>query len=299
MLLSMTGFGAAQAHTTAVGVAVEVRSVNNRHLKLTVRGSDPYPLLEPDLEKVVRRHVRRGTLHLHVRAERASAAAAPVLNAAVLADYLKQIRTACTEAGTPDLMAHLATGALALPGVSPEARNGHTSSAPPEDEWPLVEKTLEAALDKLNQMRRDEGRAMAAELLAYHTGITGQLDAIRALLPNVVGDYRARLTERVRQAVQDAGANVAPEHLVREVALFADRTDVSEEVTRLTSHLEQFAEIVRKGDEAGRKLEFVIQEMGRETNTLGSKAGDVAISRHVFEIKGTLEKLRELVLNVE
>ena len=87
--------------------------------------------------------------------------------------------------------------------------------------------------------------------------------------------------------------------IIREVALFADRTDVSEEVTRLTSHLEQFAELIRKGEEAGRKLEFVIQEMGRETNTIGSKAGDVAISRHVFEIKATLEKLRELVLNVE
>ena len=83
------------------------------------------------------------------------------------------------------------------------------------------------------------------------------------------------------------------------MALFADRTDVSEEVTRLSAHLTQFAELVRKGDEAGRKLEFVIQEMGRETNTLGSKAGDVAISRHVFEIKATLEKIRELVQNVE
>ena len=112
-------------------------------------------------------------------------------------------------------------------------------------------------------------------------------------------DYRQRLLERVRQAVADAGVAIQPDHLIREVALFADRTDVSEEVTRLASHLDQFAEIVRKGEEAGRKLEFVIQEMGRETNTLGSKAGDVAITRHVFEIKATLEKIRELVQNVE
>src|SRR6185312_9801439 len=98
----------------------------------------------------------------------------------------------------------------------------------------------------------------------------------------------------------EAGAAVSPEHLVREVALYADRTDVSEEVTRLASHLDQFAELIRRGGEgAGRKLEFVIQEMGRETNTLGSKAGDVVLSRHAVEIKATLEKLRELVLNVE
>jgi uncharacterized protein (TIGR00255 family) len=92
---------------------------------------------------------------------------------------------------------------------------------------------------------------------------------------------------------------INPDHLIREVALFAERTDVAEEVTRLAAHLDQFADLVRRGDEAGRKLEFVIQEMGREANTLGSKAGDVAVSRHVFEIKAALEKIRELVQNVE
>ena len=296
MLLSMTGFGEARTQTDAVGVAVEVRAVNNRHLKLTVRGSDPYPLYESELEKVVRRHVRRGTLHVHVRVERQGQSAAPTLNAAVLADYLKQIRLACDEAGAPEYAAALASGALALPGVAPETRHG---GAPPDDEWPVVEKTLDAALAKLNAMRRDEGKAMAAELLGYHRFIAEQVEAVRVLLPAVVTDYRQRVLERVRQAVADAGVVLNAESVIREVALYSDRTDVSEEVTRLTSHLEQFADLIRKGDEAGRKLEFVIQEMGRETNTLGSKAGDVAISRHVFEVKATLEKLRELVLNVE
>jgi uncharacterized protein (TIGR00255 family) len=297
VLLSMTGFGEARTQTDAVGVAVEVRAVNNRHLKLTVRGTEPYPLYESELEKVVRRHIRRGTLHVHVRVERQGATAAPALNTATLADYLRQIRLACDEAGTPEFVAPLLSGALALPGVAPESRNN--GAGLPEDEWPIVEQTLDAALVKLNQMRRDEGKAMAAELLAHHRVIAEQLDAIRALLPGVVSDYRQRLLERVRQAVADAGVVLSAESIIREVALFADRTDVSEEVTRLTSHLDQFAELVRKGEEAGRKLEFVIQEMGRETNTTGSKAGDVAISRHVVEIKASLEKLRELVLNVE
>lgn len=296
MLLSMTGFGEARTQTDTVGVAVEVRAVNNRHLKLTVRGSDPYPLYESELEKVVRRHVKRGTLLVHVRVERQSQAAAPALNTAVLADYLKQIRYACDAAGTPEFAGPLAAGALALPGVSPESRQ---HAAPPDDEWPVVEKTLDAALLGLNTMRRDEGKAMAADLLAHHRFIADQLAAVRTLLPAVVSDYRHRTLERVRQAVADAGVVLSAESIIREVALFADRTDVSEEVTRLTSHLEQFAELIRKGDEAGRKLEFVIQEMGRETNTVGSKAGDVTVSRHVFEIKATLEKLRELVLNVE
>jgi uncharacterized protein (TIGR00255 family) len=292
----MTGYGESRTQTDAVGVSVEVRAVNNRHLKLTIRGTDPYPLYETELEKVVRRHVRRGTLHVGIRVERQGRSAAPELNVATLAAYLQQIRAACLEAGTPEYAGPLMSGALALPGVAPESRTG---AAPPEDEWPVVEQTLDAALAKLSQMRRDEGKALAAELLGHHRGIAEQLEAIRALLPAVVTDYRHRLLERVRQAVADAGVVLSAESIIREVALFADRTDVSEEVARLTSHLDQFAELVRKGDEAGRKLEFVIQEMGRETNTIGSKAGDVAISRHVFEIKAALEKLREQVQNVE
>jgi uncharacterized protein (TIGR00255 family) len=293
----MTGFGEARSQTDALAVAVEVRAVNNRYLKVTVRGTDPYPMLEPELEKVVRRHVRRGTLLVQVRVERQARPADLRLNTAALRAYLEQIREACREAGTPELAAPVAAGALALPGVAPE---GAHFGAPPDDEWPAVEQALDEALRKLDGMRRDEGRAMTTELLLHHRHVTDQLDLIRQHLPAVTADYRQRLLERVRQAVGDAGVSVQPENLIREVALFADRSDVAEEVTRLASHLDQFAEVVRKGDEgAGRKLEFVIQEMGRETNTLGSKAGDVTVSRHVVEIKATLEKIRELVQNVE
>ncbi|HUR55131.1 MAG TPA: YicC/YloC family endoribonuclease [Gemmataceae bacterium] len=293
----MTGFGEARTQTDRVAVGVEVRAVNNRHLKVTVRGSDPYPMLEAEIEKVIRRHVRRGTLLVQVHVERAGRTTDLKLNTEVLADYLRQIRTACDSAGTPDYAAPLLAGVLALPGIAPES--AHIGS-PPDEEWPAVEKTLEAALVKLDGMRRDEGRAMGDELLNQHHAIAVQLEEIKRHLPAVMGDYRQRLLDRVKQAVGDASVAVTPEHLIREIALFADRSDVAEEVTRLTSHLVQFAEIVRKGDEgAGRKLEFVIQEMGREANTLGSKAGDVTISRHVVEIKAAMEKIRELVQNVE
>lgn len=296
-MLSMTGFGEARTQTETLTVAVEVRAVNNRYLKVTVRGTDPYPMLESELEKVVRRHVRRGTLLVQVRVDRQARPVDLTLNATTLTAYIRQVRAACEAERAPELAGPILAGVLSLPGVAPE---GTRFGSPPDDEWPVVEKTLDTALKKLDAMRQDEGRAMAAELMLHHRHIADQLELVRQHLPGVTAAYRQRLLERVRQAVADAGVVVQPEHLIREVALFADRSDVAEEGTRLTSHLDQFAEIVRKGDEgAGRKLEFVIQEMGRETNTLGSKAGDVTISRHVVEIKATLEKIRELVQNVE
>jgi uncharacterized protein (TIGR00255 family) len=293
----MTGFGEARGQGAGFSVSVEIRAVNNRHLKVTVRGSDPYPMLEPELEKLVRRHVKRGTLHVNVRVEREPKPSELKLNLPALQTYLQQIQAACHSIGRPDYSAALLTGVLALPGVAPEP--GHRTAAP-ENEWPVVEHVLEDALTRLDGMRADEGRAMAAELLKLGRTIRERLEGIRKLLPGVMTDYRQRLLDRIRQAVAGGAIAVSEDNLIREVALFADRTDVSEEVMRLSSHLDQFEEVVGTGgDGPGRRLEFVVQEMGREANTTGSKAGDVSISRHVVEIKATLEKIRELVQNVE
>lgn len=299
MLLSMTGFGEARGSGPGFHAAVEVRAVNNRHLKVTVRGTDPYPLLEADIEKAVRKTVRRGSVLVHVRVERAATATDRRLNTAALAGYLAQIRAACDEAGTPELAAAVAAGVLDLPGVAPEPG---LAGGPPDDEWPVVAAALDAALVKLNAARATDGRATAAELLALKEHLAAELGRVKEHLPRVTAEYRTRILDRVRQAVGDAGVVVQPEHLIREVALFADRSDVSEEVARFAAHLVQFDELVRHGggaDGAGRRLEFVLQEMGREANTLGSKAGDVVLSRHVVEVKGTLEKIREMVQNVE
>ena len=141
---------------------------------------------------------------------------------------------------------------------------------------------------------------MGDELLGHRQTVADQLGRIRDLIPGVVEAYRHRVRDRVGQALAEHNVSVRPEDLIREVAIFAERTDVAEEVMRLGSHLEQFETIVRTDEEGpGRKLEFLVQEMGREANTIGSKAGDVAVSRHVVEIKAALEKVRELVQNVE
>jgi uncharacterized protein (TIGR00255 family) len=294
----MTGFGEARHAGEGLTLSVEVRTVNNRYLKVSVRGSDPYPMLEPELEKIVRKAIRRGTVTIHVRCDRQGRGGDFVLNAVALRSYLDQVRAACEQAGCQTHMPALIGQILSLPGVAPEP--GGVSGRPPDTELAAVERTLEAALGRLQTMRQQEGQAMADELLAHRQAVADQLGRIRELAPRVIEGYRQRLRERVGQALADHNMNVRPEDLVREVAVFAERSDVAEEVMRLGSHLDQFESIVRtETDGPGRKLEFLVQEMGREANTIGSKAGDVAVSRHVVEIKAALEKVRELVQNVE
>jgi uncharacterized protein (TIGR00255 family) len=158
--------------------------------------------------------------------------------------------------------------------VAPEP--GGPSGKPPDDELATVEKTLETALSKLNSMRQQEGRAMADELLLHRQHVADELKRIREQIPSVVNSYRERLRERVGQALAEHNVSLRPEDLIRDVAVFAERTDVAEEVMRLGSHLYQFESIIRnENDGPGRKLEFLVQEMGREANTIGSKAGDV------------------------
>ncbi len=142
MLLSMTGFGEARTETEDLTIGIEVRALNNRHLKLTVRCSDPYPMFEAELEKVVRRHVRRGTLTVHVRVQRIAGSTNFTLNRAALSAYLQQIRIACEDAGTPEFAGAILPGVLALPGIAPETG---FIGAPPEGEWPIVEQTLTTA----------------------------------------------------------------------------------------------------------------------------------------------------------
>ena len=297
MLLSMTGFGEARWEGAGLALSVEVRTVNNRYLKVSVRGSEPYPMLEPELEKLVRKFVRRGTVTIHVRCDRLGRGSDFVLNAVALRSYLDQIRAVCDQVGGVPASA-LVGQVLALPGVAPEP--GGVSGRPPADELADVERTLEAALGRLQAMRQQEGRAMADELLALRQTICEHLGRIRDQVPTVVENYRLRLRDRVGQALAEHNITLRPEDLIREVAVFAERSDVAEEVTRLSSHLDQFETIVRTEDDGpGRKLEFLVQEMGRETNTIGSKAGDVGVSRQVVEIKAALEKVRELVQNVE
>jgi uncharacterized protein (TIGR00255 family) len=292
----MTGYGDANHHGDRLSVSIELRAVNNRYLKITLRAAEPYNLLEAEFEKVVRRTVRRGALQVHLRVQRQFAAQDFQINGVALRSYLQQVRTVAEEAHLPDRGQALMAAALTLPGVVPEPASG---SFRVDEEWPVIEQTLEHALGRLQSMREEEGRAMARELMQLRDQIAAELDKIRQRSPLVAVLFRDRLLERVRSLLSELDVQIDRSDLIKEVSIFAERSDVAEEVTRLASHLDQFREILNEPESAGRKLEFLTQEMFRETNTIGSKASDVDVSRFVVEIKSALEKVRELIQNVE
>jgi uncharacterized protein (TIGR00255 family) len=290
----MTGHGEAQCHQDGLTVAVEVRTVNNRFVKVAVRIPDAYHALEPEIEVAVRQHVRRGSVAVTVQVQREVTADDYKLNEAVLASYRRQLDRVCQQAGLSEAVRLDAL--LGLPGVVTESGASRHDA---EADWPFVEQTLTAALQNLARMRTAEGAVMARDLHAQCDAISAALDEICQRAPVVVEAYRQRLTDRLNALLQEYGVSIQPADIIREVGIFADRSDISEESVRLRSHLQQFDAIAQGEESSGRKLEFVIQEMLRETNTLGSKANDAEIARHVVEIKTAIERMREMIQNVE
>ena len=294
LLLSMTGHGEAQCQEQGTVVQIEVRTVNNRFLKVSTRVSEGFSTLEPQVEARVRRHLRRGAVQVNVRIEREPSPEDFRLNESVLTAYRRQLESLNQLNGVTQPIP--LESLLMLPGVVNDVRLRHPDV---EQAWPLVDRTLEAALENLSAMRAREGAAMAADLEGNTRTIRLTLEEIDRRAPEVSGAYRRRLLDRLNTLLQEHAASLEPADIVREVGVFADRCDISEEIVRLRSHLDHFEAIARGADSNGRKLEFVIQEMLRETNTIGSKANDAEIARHVVEIKTAVERMREMVQNVE
>lgn len=293
MLLSMTGQGSAHIQAGDVKVAAELRTVNNRYYKLSLRMTEGYTAFEPSIDELVRRVVRRGTVQLDVRIERQSSPDDYRLNEVALLSYAAQVQRVRLQLGLP--------GEVSIESLAmlPDVHEQMTRVSDVEAVWPAVERAIGEALDGLTRMRHDEGRAMRSDLSANLSAISAELDAIETLAPKVVAGYRARLNEKLDKLLGELGVAAEKSDVVREVGLFAERTDIAEEIVRLRSHLEQFATIMDATESSGRKLDFITQEMFREANTIGSKANDAQIARHVVEIKTAIERIREMIQNVE
>lgn len=294
MLISMTGFGEAQRQTGELAVGVEVRTINSRHFKLSFRASEGYAALEPAVESVTREFIRRGTVQLNVRIDRRAGADDYRINTDVLESYRRQLQayTGRQEWSDPDDLQML----LSLPGAIVESS---FSSHDPHDDWTSIEPVLREALAATAKMRASEGVALAADLADNGRQILLSLEAVALRAPFVALAYQSRLAQRVQQVLAEWNVSVGPSDLLREVALFSERSDISEEIVRLRSHLQQYEVALELPESSGRKLEFIVQEMGREVNTIGSKANDPETSQLVVEMKTALERIREQIQNVE
>jgi uncharacterized protein (TIGR00255 family) len=289
----MTGYGEAEETGATLSVVVEVRAVNNRYLKINYRSSDWIGGNETRVEKIVRQYIKRGTVQVQVRIADSENQTSFRFNTEILNAYREQLQ---------DFHRHhpmdgnvTLESLLSLPGVVEETTNPNIK----EGVGPLAERAIVAALKSLNAMRAVEGQAMGHDMLENIDAIKAQLTFIENRIPQVTTGYTMRLQERVTKLLEPYDTDVQPGDIAREVALFAERSDIAEEVVRLQSHLEQFCETMKAPEGIGRRLEFVSQEMFRETNTIGSKANDPEISKYVIEIKAAIERIREMVQNLE
>jgi len=285
--LSMTGHGQARHHDDKNEVSVEIRTVNSRHLKLNVY-SDLDVDTQAKLESLVRDQIHRGTATVRVNVNSLTAGTFE-LNEPVIRGYWTRLSEIAGQ-GQPVNIEAL----LSLPGVVSEK-----TVRDPEAIWPDVKATTLKAIENLQAMRQREGSDMQQDMLNNIDAIEKRLEAVRKLAPVVAQNYSKRLTDRINGLLEKYDISVEASDVVREVGIFAERVDTSEETVRLGTHLNHFRETISKTAQAGRKLDFLVQEILRETNTIGSKANNSEIAAEVVEIKTAIERIREMVQNIE
>jgi uncharacterized protein (TIGR00255 family) len=292
----MTGFGDASAQIEGVHYFVEVRSLNSKYFTSVIRLPEAFQGLEAEMEAALRRRLARGTVTLTAHCTDISESAAYEINHRALERYIEQIRRAPAVASgqVPLDVASL----LALPGVlQPPANEEARLHRAREAFMPL----LDSACDSLIRMREVEGRALRDELLRQRDLIADRLGQITSRAPGVVAVYESRLKSRIDAMLQAADLRVEPAELIREIAVYAERTDIAEETNRLSGHIEQFSALISSDDPrpVGRTLDFLSQEMLREANTIASKSPDSDISKAIVEVKGAIDRIKEQVQNVE
>ena len=291
----MTGFGCAAGHHEGIDAAVELKTVNNRFFKLSLRINDSYASFEPKIESLIRETIGRGTVNVTVKVRREKKDSDFKLSATALRAYYSQVNIVNAE--LPAQAMPRLDQLVMLPGVVEQS--GEQSDGEQDAVWAVVARALREALDGLQKMRQVEGDSMAADLKTNIALLRSSLGNIEELAPEVAPAYKKRLMERIGKMVEEHGVILADGDFVREVALYADRCDISEETVRFRSHLEQFESAMAGTESCGKKLDFLTQELFRETNTMGSKANDAEITRNVVEMKTVIERIREMVQNIE
>lgn len=293
-MLSMTGYGRGEYREGGIELSVEIKTVNNRYLDVSVKAPRIFVAYEETVRNIIRGRLTRGHADVYVNLsdKRENGGEARLDERAALACLraLKRLNELAAET-VPGVSGGDLTSLLRMPDMLVR----DDAQAADDELIGALNVSLGAALDSLNAMRLKEGEKLRTDMLSRMSRIEKLVAEISERAPLVTEDYRAKLKERVEKYV---GGEVDEGRLLTEVALFADKANIDEELTRLRSHIEQFREICR-ADVVGRKLDFLVQEFNRETNTICSKSNDITITRCGLELKNEIEKIREQVQNIE
>lgn len=288
---SMTGFGRGSAANDQLEIVVELTSVNRRNFELAASLPKEWQSLEHKLSQLLRQSLKRGRINIVVKVQNVLVGAALSWDEDKVKATLKKLESLAEKSGASfDLDTRVLFDVTRSHLIRPELPNA-------EDGWHLMEKALSEAVDNLCAMRYEEGTVLATDLEMRKGIINTLVDEICAISSEGVQDYRVALMKRLKQANLDLDLN--DERVLKEIALFADRCDISEEITRLKSHLYQFKQSIGCDELIGRKLEFILQEINREINTIGSKANQTEIINRVLSCKNEIERIREQLQNVE
>ena len=283
----MTGHGQASVEQEQFRVDVEVRTVNNRFLKTSIN-TDLNTEIESRVEQSLKSAIHRGSVSVRIKTVNLQSNQRSRLNSKVIQSYWTQLSEIAGGSQSVNV-----ESLLTLPGVVEDV-----DDTDQEEIWPVVETALGEALNRLTEMRGTEGEAMQVDMLANIDAIQAELTGVETLAPTVSQAYSKRLTDRINKLLEKFDVTVTASDVIKEVGIFADRSDVSEETVRLSTHLDQFRLVIQQPT-PGKKLDFLVQEMLRETNTIGSKANNSEIAKHVVEIKTAIERIREMVQNIE
>jgi uncharacterized protein (TIGR00255 family) len=294
MISSMTGFGQASAEVEGIVYLVEVRSVNNRYFKAALRLPDIAAFLEGEIEKLVRENIGRGTLNYSLRMKNVSGQALFDVDENTLTSYVNRLKALLHKDDTRcgiDLAAMLSLPGIVQP-VIPDAEHIERMKN-------TILKLTQLAMDQLKISRLEEGKTLVDDLMSNCRKICEDLETIGQRKDTVVRDYHEKLRKRIEELLSQAQLRIDNDLLAREAAIYADRSDINEEITRLDSHVGQFKTCCQSGESVGRRLDFITQEMLREANTIASKASDSIIAHCVIDIKCAIDRIKEQVQNVE
>lgn len=292
MIKSMTGYGRAQGSFSGGEITVEVKSVNNRYLDCGVKLPRGYAYLEEGVKSLVQKSISRGKVDVYITINSAGADNVKIsVNGPVAAGYIEAMRSLVRNYGIQDDISVSAISQFndVLLVEKQEQDENEVKTA--------ISSVVQNALDAFDAMRTREGEALKADLLQKADGILTLVSSVEARSPITVAAYRERLTAKMREVLEERQIDEA--RIIQEAAIYADKVAVDEETVRLRSHVDQLKAMLNDGGVIGRKLDFLMQEMNREANTIGSKGNDVEQARNVVNIKSELEKIREQIQNIE